>query len=43
MNSRFVSIIIPTFNDSERLQHCLSLLENQTYPQHLYEAIVAQQ
>ncbi len=40
MSTPFVSIIIPTFNDSERLQHCLSLLENQTYPKHLYEVIV---
>jgi len=36
----FVSIIIPTFNDSERLRHCLNLLESQTYPKHLYEVIV---
>ena len=40
MDSRFVSIIIPTFNDSGRLQRCLNLLENQTYPKHLYEVIV---
>ena len=40
MSTPFVSIIIPTFNDSERLQHCLSLLESQTYPKHLYEVIV---
>ena len=40
MSTPFVSIIIPTFNDSKRLQHCLSLLENQTYPKHFYEVIV---
>jgi glycosyltransferase involved in cell wall biosynthesis len=40
INSRFVSVIIPVFNDAERLQKCLAALENQTYPQDLYEVIV---
>lgn len=35
-----VSVIIPTFNDSERLWHCLNSLENQSYPKPLYEVIV---
>ncbi|BAZ11090.1 glycosyl transferase, group 2 family protein [Calothrix sp. NIES-4071] len=36
----FVSVIIPVFNDSERLKLCLQALENQTYPKDLYEVIV---
>lgn len=36
----FVSVIIPVFNDSKRLQICLKSLQNQTYPQSLYEVIV---
>lgn len=36
----FVSVIIPVFNDAKRLKICLSSLENQTYPQSLYEVIV---
>lgn len=36
----FVSVIIPVFNDSNRLKLCLQALERQTYPKHLYEAIV---
>ncbi len=36
----FVSIIIPVFNDSERLSACLSALHNQTYPRDRYEIIV---
>lgn len=36
----FVSIIIPVFNDSERLKTCLSSLESQTYPKSLYKVIV---
>jgi glycosyltransferase involved in cell wall biosynthesis len=36
----FVSIVIPVFNDSDRLEKCLDAIQNQTYPQHLYEAIV---
>lgn len=42
MNSHqpFVSVIIPVYNDVERLQKCLNALEKQTYPQDLYEVIV---
>lgn len=36
----FVSIIIPTFNDSEALECCLAALSEQTYPQECYEIIV---
>lgn len=36
----FVSVIIPVFNDIQRLRTCLTALNNQTYPQHLYEVIV---
>lgn len=38
--SSFVSIIIPVYNDSQRLTTCLKSLENQTYPKELYEVIV---
>jgi glycosyltransferase involved in cell wall biosynthesis len=38
--SKFVSVIIPVFNDPERLKTCLLALEQQTYPQNLYEVIV---
>jgi glycosyltransferase involved in cell wall biosynthesis len=38
--SQFVSVIIPVFNDAERLKSCLLALENQTYPKNLYEVIV---
>lgn len=43
MNARsqpFVSVIIPVFNDGERLKICLEALENQTYPKDRYEVIV---
>ncbi len=36
----FISVIVPVFNDSERLMLCLDALEHQTYPKHLYEVIV---
>ena len=36
----FVSVIIPVYNDVERLKICLAALENQTYPKDLYEVIV---
>ncbi len=39
-SSPLVSIIIPVFNDAERLKICLESLENQTYPKSLYEIIV---
>lgn len=35
-----VSVIIPVFNDTERLKICLTALEKQTYPKELYEVIV---
>jgi len=38
--SIFVSVIVPVWNDSGRLQGCLRALEEQTYPGHLYEVIV---
>jgi glycosyltransferase involved in cell wall biosynthesis len=37
---KFVSVIIPVYNDSDRLKFCLQALARQTYPKHLYEAIV---
>ncbi len=40
MKTHFVSIIIPVYNDSQRLQECLTRLDNQSYPKHLYEVIV---
>ncbi|MBW4693749.1 MAG: glycosyltransferase family 2 protein [Lyngbya sp. HA4199-MV5] len=36
----YVSIIIPVFNDTDRLQLCLQALEKQTYPNEYYEIIV---
>ncbi|MBE9209867.1 glycosyltransferase [Nostoc sp. LEGE 06077] len=36
----FVSVLIPVFNDTERLIICLKALEKQTYPQELYEVVV---
>ncbi len=39
-SSPLVSVIIPVFNDAQRLKICLEALENQTYPKHLYEIIV---
>ncbi|MDY7021424.1 MAG: glycosyltransferase family 2 protein [Cyanobacteriota bacterium] len=36
----FVSVIIPVYNDAERLKHCLKALDHQTYPQKYYEVIV---
>ena len=38
--NRFVSVIIPVFNDAKRLKICLAALEKQTYPQDYYEIIV---
>lgn len=38
--SPFVSIIIPAYNDSVRLQHCLTLLTSQSYPNDRYEVVV---
>ena len=36
----FVSVLIPVFNDQERLCLCLKALSNQTYPRDRYEVIV---
>lgn len=36
----FVSVIIPVFNDTERLKLCLEGLRKQTYPRFRYEVIV---
>ncbi|MHC4753150.1 MAG: glycosyltransferase family 2 protein, partial [Planctomycetota bacterium] len=36
----FVSVIIPVYNDLERLRTCLEALEEQSYPRYLYEVIV---
>ncbi|NJM17451.1 MAG: glycosyltransferase [Richelia sp. RM2_1_2] len=39
-SSPFVSVIIPVFNDAERLKICLEAIDVQTYPKSLYEVIV---
>jgi glycosyltransferase involved in cell wall biosynthesis len=36
----FVSVIVPVWNDAVRLGGCLRALEEQTYPDHLYEVVV---
>lgn len=36
----FVSVIIPVFNDGERLKRCLQALKQQTYPSDLFEIVV---
>lgn len=36
----FVSVIVPIYNDTERLKICLEALSNQTYPTNCYEIIV---
>lgn len=36
----FVSVIIPVFNDTERLRACLAALTQQTYPSDRFEVIV---
>ncbi|MCU0533668.1 MAG: glycosyltransferase [Hydrococcus sp. Prado102] len=40
MKQPFVSVIIPVLNDFKRLIICLKALEQQTYPEELYEVIV---
>ena len=37
---KFVSVIIPVYNNQKNLKLCLSALESQTYSQELYEIIV---
>jgi cellulose synthase/poly-beta-1,6-N-acetylglucosamine synthase-like glycosyltransferase len=39
-NFPFVSVIIPVFNDRDRLKICLQALEKQTYQSELYEIII---
>lgn len=39
-SSPFVSVIVPVFNDVERLRHCLTALTEQTYSLSNYEVIV---
>ncbi len=39
-SSPFVSVIIPVFNDAERLRLCLQALERQSYPRDRYEVVV---
>jgi glycosyltransferase involved in cell wall biosynthesis len=36
----FVSVVIPVYNDAERLSRCLQALDSQTYPGEAYEVIV---
>jgi glycosyltransferase involved in cell wall biosynthesis len=36
----FVSVVIPVYNDPDRLTTCLAALQAQTYPKSLYEVIV---
>ena len=40
MTQPFVSVIIPVYNDRDRLALCLEALEHQTYPKDQYEVIV---
>jgi len=40
LSNPFVSVIIPVYNNLERLKTCLGALEKQTYPRKLYEVIV---
>lgn len=40
MTTKFVSVIIPVYNDSQRLKLCLESLFSQTYPSSYYEVIV---
>lgn len=38
--NKFVSVIIPVYNDPERVKLCIDALQQQTYPDNLYEIIV---
>ncbi len=40
VNSHFISVIIPVYNDAIGLRKCLSALDIQTYPKTAYEVIV---
>lgn len=37
---KFVSVIVPVYNDRERLTRCLQALQRQTYPREAYEVVV---
>jgi glycosyltransferase involved in cell wall biosynthesis len=39
-NQPLVSVIIPVYNDADRLALCLMALDGQTYPRHLLEIVV---
>jgi glycosyltransferase involved in cell wall biosynthesis len=36
----FVSVIVPVYNDSQRIEKCIEALLNQTYPSEQYEVLV---
>jgi glycosyltransferase involved in cell wall biosynthesis len=36
----FISIIVPTYNESRFIEHCLKSLQNLNYPKELYEIII---
>lgn len=36
----FVSVIVPVYNDSQRIGKCIEALQNQTYPHEKYELLV---
>ena len=40
LSKPFISVIVPTYHDWERLQLCLNALEQQTYPKDRFEIIV---
>ena len=40
LSPAFISVIIPVYNDTERLLLCLAALEAQTYPRHRFEVVV---
>lgn len=40
MKKPFVSVIVPVYNDSKRIEICIKKLLNQTYPKNKYEIIV---
>lgn len=40
MKNPFVSVVVPVYNDPERVKICLKALEKQTYPDELYEVVL---
>jgi cellulose synthase/poly-beta-1,6-N-acetylglucosamine synthase-like glycosyltransferase len=40
MNSRYVSVIVPTYEDWDLLVHCVNALSNQSYPKERFEVII---